>query len=99
MTPRHRIAVYIVASCAAIGFLWAIESLWFGYPKLSPDRARLNAIIMIVLWALGPPVWFFVEWSLWKGPGLQEGQQYARDFWLGAGAIVLLLAARELGVG
>jgi hypothetical protein len=52
---------------------------------------------LIFLWALGPAIWFLVEWHIWGDEkNLARGQQYARDFWLGAGAIVLLLAAREL---
>ena len=100
MTPRHRIACISVASGAAIAFCWAVATLWFGYPRLSPGAAETNAIILIVLWAIGPAIWFALEWWRWKDePGLRVGQRYARNFWIGAGAIVLLLAAGELGRG
>jgi hypothetical protein len=97
VTRRHRFTAIFTGSFAVIVLLWAIATLWFRFPRLSPAGTEANAIILVVLWAIGPAIWFTIEWSLWKAePGLQVGQQYARDFWIGAGAIVLLLAARSL---
>jgi hypothetical protein len=97
VTRRHRFTAIFTGSFAVIVLLWAIATLWFRFPRLSPAGTEANAIILVVLWAIGPAIWFTIQWSLWKAePGLQVGQQYARDFWIGAGAIVLLLAARSL---
>ena len=97
MTRRHRFTAIFIGSFALIVLLWAIATLWFRFPRLSSAGTEANAIILVVLWAIGPAIWFTIEWSLWKDePGLQVGQQYARDFWIGTGALVLLLAARSL---
>jgi hypothetical protein len=87
-----------VAAVAAAVFVWAVSILWFGYPSLSPAALSINAMVLIFLWAIGPAVWFAVEARIWKSePSLATEQQYARDFWIGTGVIVLLLAANQLG--
>ncbi len=66
MSIRHRIAAVAVAVAAAGTFLWAVATLWFHYPKLPTAYAHVNAFILIILWAIGPAVWFLIEWRFWK---------------------------------
>lgn len=96
MTKTHRNTSLAVALAAVISFVWAVSTLWFGYPRLSSAAVEVNAMVLICLWAIGPAVWFAAEWRVWRYDGLAAAQQYARDFWIGAGAIVLLLAAGKL---
>lgn len=95
MTRYHRLWCIAVASVAALVFAWAIVVLQFRWPHVSWPALKTNAAVLIYIWAIGPAVWFAVEWKLWQGePGLEIGQRYARDFWIGAGAVILLLAAK-----
>jgi hypothetical protein len=97
MSPNHRKACWVVAAIALAALLWPIASLGFHYPSLGAPWQHANAMVCVFLWALGPAIWFLVEWRVWRHePNLATGQQYARDFWLGAGVIVLLFSAREL---
>jgi hypothetical protein len=97
MSSKHRIACWIVASAALFSFLWAISSMEFLFPALSPAGRHINAMGLVILWALGPAIWLLAEWWFWRSEaGLEVGQRYARDCWLGAGAIILLLAAHTL---
>ncbi|HEV3074442.1 MAG TPA: hypothetical protein VHB47_08505 [Thermoanaerobaculia bacterium] len=95
MTRSHRQWCIAVASVAVLLFAWAISLLAFRWPHMSWPALRTNAAVLIYIWALGPAVWFALEWKLWRDePGLEIVQRHARDFWIGAGAIVLLLAAK-----
>jgi hypothetical protein len=97
MSLKHKITCFVVATLAVICLLWAVSSLGFEFPQLSSYQRHLDVIALVFVWALGPAIWFSWEWSIWKKEtGLAIGQQYARDFWLGAGAIVLFLAAENL---
>jgi hypothetical protein len=96
---QHRNARLLIATVALLFLAWAVATLWFGWPALSQVSLQINAFALIFLWALGPPVWFLIEGQIWKSePGLEQVQRHCRDFWLGAGAIVVLLAARGLSV-
>lgn len=90
----------MVACGAVLALLWPIAIFVLHHPALSSVALRVNGIVFILLWALGPAIWFSVEWHFWgNDAGFARGQQYARDFWLGAGAIVLLFAAQALTPG
>jgi hypothetical protein len=95
MTSPHRRSYIAVASVAALLFAWAICLLQFRWPHMSWPALKVSANILVYIWAIGPAVWFAIEWKLWKEePGFEIGQRHARDFWLAAGAIVVLLAAK-----
>lgn len=97
MSRNHKIACWIAAAVAILSLLWAISSLEFNFPSLAPGHGHLNAIALVFLWTLAPPVWFAVEWKIWRSePSLAVEQTYARNFWLGTGAIVVFLAAHSL---
>ena len=98
MSRSHRNACIVVALVAAALFIWAVSTLWLGYPRLSSEALDFNAMALIFLWGIGPAIWFAAVWRIWKSEvGLASAQQYARDFWIGAGAIVLILATSNLG--
>ena len=95
MTRLHRQWCIAVASVAVLLFAWAIALLEFRWPHMSWPALRVNAAVLIYLWGLGPAVWFAIEGKLWgEEPGFEIGQRHARDFWIGAGAVILLLAAK-----
>ncbi len=97
MDSKHRYARISIAIAAGILLVWSIATLWFGRPGLSQGGLRANAITIICIWALGPAVWFVIEGWIWKSePNLSRSQQHERDFWLGLGAIILILAIRGL---
>ena len=51
------------------------------------------------IWAIAPPVWFFVERQVWgtkeNEKKMEIAQSHARDVWLGLGAIILFLADKR----
>jgi len=95
MTRAHRLWCIVVASVAVVLFAWAIALLQFRWPHVSWPALKTNAAVLMYIWALGPALWFAIEWKLWKQePGFEIGQRYARDFWIGAGAVIFLLAAK-----
>jgi len=97
MSRSHKITCIAVASAATLLFVGTITVLWFDYPELPAANRNSIAMTSAFIWAIGPAIWFALEWRKWKHePGLAVGQQYARDFWIGAGAIVLLVAAMQL---
>ena len=81
MRWTHRQVSLAVACSALAAFLWPVAVFWLGWPALSPPARRANAIAFLFLWALGPAVWFALEWRTWKSePGLAETQRSGRDF-------------------
>jgi hypothetical protein len=87
----------VVAVAAGLSLGWSVLLFLVRWPALAEEARHAQAVALIFLWGIGPAVWFAVEWRIWKGEkGLAIGQQYARDFWIGAGAIVLTLAAITL---
>jgi hypothetical protein len=87
----------LISIVAAIVLLWTITTLWFGEPPMSQRGLRANAITLILIWALAPVIWLVIEARIWKSePGVAQAQQHERDFWFGAGAIILILAIRQL---
>jgi hypothetical protein len=96
MSQNHRRVCWVIAGVAFVALLWPIAVLGFHHHLLSQTWRHANAMIFLFVWALGPAIWFALEGRLWRNePNLARGQQYARDFWLGGGAIVLFLAAQE----
>jgi hypothetical protein len=93
MSPNHFRTVIAVALIAGVVLLWAFVTLGLGKPWLSFPHQKE---VLAVLWALGPPAWFYAEYKIWgrNEQGLASGQQYARDFWVGAGALVPYLVTK-----
>ncbi|MDB5968826.1 MAG: hypothetical protein JWQ90_1276 [Hydrocarboniphaga sp.] len=53
------LSIPVFGSLAVIVFLGCA---WFiGNPKFRGNRAKNLALLMLGLWALGPPIWFFYE--------------------------------------
>jgi len=97
MRANHRLACIAVATSAVATLVWSILIFFCRWPNFTSYTLHLQAFILVVIWALGPAVWFAVEYYFWRGEeNLAVGQQYARDFWIGAGAMVLVLAADYL---
>jgi hypothetical protein len=99
MTTKHRVVSLGVGLVAVVTFVGAVLVFLGDWPPLSSAGRHRTAVGLMFLWALGPAAWFLFESRRWKDqPDLYRIQQYARDFWIGAGAIVLLLTAREISM-
>lgn len=67
---------------------------WFGDPQHLEER-MLSLKVLGALWAVVPPLWFFVDFWLYDGPYAGEkferfklSQDRAKDIWLGLGAAI-----------
>ena len=85
-----RITIMIVALAAAG------TSLYFIWIWLTGEQAAYHTTFIKVAavgWAIGTPTWFLIERSLWTGSPekLDRSQDHVKDFWLGIGAIVLVI--------
>ncbi len=68
----------------------------------SETWCKIGTVIVVSTWALGPPLWFFIENFLLISEEDKEkklrrmarfklGREIARDFWIAVGALILAL--------
>ena len=91
----------IFLSCLSVA-VFAAFSLWVFFCRENlPQWAPVLSAIVAVLWAVGAPSWFWIERSQWrtdKSSGkdrsevLDKNQERVRDFWIGLGAVVIIVA-------
>jgi hypothetical protein len=79
----------LVTVIALVGIWW-----WFGDPQHLEER-MFSLKLLGAFWAVVPPLWFFVDWWLYKGPyhgaefeRFKLSQDRAKDIWLGLGAAI-----------
>lgn len=96
MTKTHKRTFMITAIFAVLCFFYAVAVLGFQWFYSSCTAQKVNAVWLAVVWAICPPIWFWVECLVWKDT-VRKDQDRARDFWLGLGAIVLFLADKRFG--
>jgi hypothetical protein len=98
-TRAHRFTFNTLSFLGFVCFCYAILILGFRIAFRDPVAQTINAATLASLWAICPPAWFWVERSIWETPAnrreLEKGQERARDFWLGLGALVLFLADKR----
>ncbi len=62
---------------------------------LLPDLQKQILVPAAVFWAVAPPIWFLIEWTLWRGSDAEReifkySQELARNVWFGVGALIAL---------
>jgi hypothetical protein len=95
---------YVRAALAAAAIALALWSASVAIGARSPqDKAptlTCSLAIVFLLWSVGPPVWFWLEYAyLWPQTGtsfedLKYGQELAKNIWVSIGAVLITLYAR-----
>jgi len=85
----------------AFGWAALIYAVFVGVTLLCRDTSKKERTLHLVLWAIGPPLFFFIEWFyLFPNYGvrckeateaLRSGQEVASALWAGIGALFAAL--------
>jgi hypothetical protein len=91
---------WVLDAIVALGTIIALfVILWqFGVSGTEHLEERMLRLKMLgAFWALAPPLWFFLDWWWYKGPGegaaydhFKVSQDRAKDIWLGVGAAIAI---------
>lgn len=94
-----RLLTYISAPLALISIVVAlyIRSLYGEYPAEQRPH-QVIAYVIVGLWVLCPPIWFWIEWVLFtegNDERLKHTHDLARNIWIGL--VVVLIAILDIG--
>lgn len=104
----------VVTLMSIVSALAAIATLIFflqlpgpPLPKAPPAAGRDLARMLIGLWVLAPPLWFWIEWVVWspslgahESERVQHLHDLARNIWIAFVAVLVALYTGTIpGVG
>lgn len=94
---EHKAPFWLVFSTAVVGVAIVVATIWASYQSMC-DKDPIYVYVMIAVWAVGPPVWFWAEYfAIYCRWGKREsfdlfkyGQQVATAIWAGVFALLIL---------
>ena len=96
---KNKAPFWVVFATAVIGVAIAVATVWASYRSMC-DKDPVYIYVVIAVWAIGPPIWFWAEYfAIYLRGGKREGfdlfkygQQVATAIWGGMLALLLLFA-------
>jgi hypothetical protein len=97
MDKRHTF-YWIFGAVAFVYAIWAISrcSFWGVNLKTPETQKQYEAFAYLLSWTFGPPLWFMVDWYVFRHPlppatDLTGGQKLAAAIWAAVFATILEL--------